>query len=149
MITNQFFNVEQSTVTVVDGKLSDIENFDDLSLEHWVCFNDKKPIFNTVYLNNLRVVIAKDDDQSIGYVFYGLFKSPYYDETWCQVDMFFLKPEYRKQGIGKKMFDLVESIAKENGCKRLIASYNLKESLEVFYTKFGFNATHVAVAKEI
>jgi hypothetical protein len=47
------------------------------------------------------------------------------------------------------MFDLVEKIAKENGCKRLIASYNLKESLEVFYTKFGFNATHVAVAKEI
>jgi hypothetical protein len=25
----------------------------------------------------------------------------------------------------------------------------LKESLEVFYEKLGFNATHVAVAKEI
>ena len=56
-----FSNVEQSTITVVDGKLSDIENFDDLSLEHWVCFNDKKPIFNIGYLGTLRVVIAKDD----------------------------------------------------------------------------------------
>jgi hypothetical protein len=47
------------------------------------------------------------------------------------------------------MFELVEQTAKDNGCKRLISSYNLKESLEVFYEKLGFNATHVAVAKEI
>jgi predicted enzyme involved in methoxymalonyl-ACP biosynthesis len=47
------------------------------------------------------------------------------------------------------MFDLVEETAKNNGCKRLITSYNLKEPLEMFYEKLGFNATHVAVAKEI
>jgi len=149
MITHHFSDVEQSTINVVDGKFSDIENFDEIALEHWDYFKNKKPMFNKEYLAKLRVVLAKDNERTVGYVFYVFFKSPYHNETWCQVDMFFLKPEYRKQGIGKEMFDLVEKIAKENGCKRLIASYNLKESLEVFYIKFGFNATHVAVAKEI
>jgi GNAT superfamily N-acetyltransferase len=63
--------------------------------------------------------------------------------------MFFLSSLHRGNGIGKRMFELVEQTAKDNGCKRLISSYNLKESLEMFYEKLGFNATHVAVAKEI
>jgi hypothetical protein len=40
-------------------------------------------------------------------------------------------------------------MAKKNNCKSLVASYNLKESLDMFYKKLGFNATHVAVVKEI
>jgi GNAT superfamily N-acetyltransferase len=88
-------------------------------------------------------------ERQLGMRFMGSFKSPYYDETWCQIDMFFLTPSCRGNGIGKQMFDLVEETAKNNGCKRLITSYNLKESLEMFYEKLGFNATHVAVAKEI
>jgi GNAT superfamily N-acetyltransferase len=106
-------------------------------------------MFNKEYLGSLRVVFAKDEGKTVGYAFYGFFKSPYHNETWCQVDMFFLIPSHRGKGIGKDMFRLVEQMAKINGCKKLITSYNLKESLEVFYDKLGFNATHVAVAKEI
>jgi GNAT superfamily N-acetyltransferase len=63
--------------------------------------------------------------------------------------MFYLKPEYRKQGIGKKMFTLVEEDAKQRGAFQLISSFNLKQPLEGFYQKMGFETTHVAVAKEI
>ena len=149
MITHHFSDVEQSTINVVDGKLSDIKNFDEIALEHWEYFGNKKPVFNKEYLAGLRVVIAKDNEKTVGYVFYVFFKSPYHNETWCQVDMFFLKPSHRGKGLGKDMFKLVEQMAKINGCKKLITSYNLKESLEMFYEKLGFNATHVAVAKEI
>jgi GNAT superfamily N-acetyltransferase len=140
---------EVNVVEVLDGKLSDIENFDEIALEHWEYFKNKKPMFNKEYLGGLRVVIAKDERKTVGYAFYGFFKSPYHNETWCQVDMFFLTSSHRGRGIGKEMFRLVEQMAKINGCKRLITSYNLKESLEMFYEKLGFNATHVAVAKEI
>jgi GNAT superfamily N-acetyltransferase len=149
MIRHHFFDVEQSTIDVVDGKLSDIKNFDEIALEHWEYFGNKKPMFNKEYLAGLLVVIAKDIEKTVGYVFYVFFKSPYQNETWCQVDMFFLKPTHRGKGIGKEMFRLVEQMAKINGCKKLITSYNLKESLEMFYEKLGFNATHVAVAKDI
>lgn len=139
----------EEVIQVIDGTLDDIDNFDELALEHWEYFKNKKPMFNKEYLGKLRTVIAKNDRNVVGYVFYGFFKSPYYDEAWCQIDMFFLTPLHRGKGIGKEMFRLVEQIAKENGCQRLITSYNLKESLEEFYDKLGFNATHVAVAKEI
>jgi GNAT superfamily N-acetyltransferase len=138
-----------NSIQIIDGKLEDIENFDQLGLEHWQDFNTKLPSFNKEFLNNLHVVIAKNLNETIGYVFYLIYKSPYHNEFWCQIDMFYLKKSYRNNGIGKKMFDYVEQIAKENDCKRLLASYNLKQSLELFYEKIGFNATHVAVAKEI
>ena len=141
--------IAEEVIQVIDGTLDDIEDFDEIALEHWEYFKNKKPMFNKDYLGKLRVAIAKDEGKTIGYAFYGFFKSPYYDETWCQIDMFFLTPSCRGNGIGKQMFDLVEETAKNNGCKRLITSYNLKESLEMFYEKLGFNATHVAVAKEI
>ena len=141
--------IAEEVLQVIDGTLDDIENFDEIALEHWEYFKNKKPMFNKDYLGKLRVAIAKNDGKTVGYAFYGFFKSPYHDEMWCQIDMFFLTPSHRGNGIGKKMFELVEQIAKNNGCKRLITSYNLKESLEMFYEKLGFNATHVAVAKEI
>jgi len=110
MISHHFSDVEQSTIYVVDGKLSDIENFDEIALEHWEYFGNKKPMFNKEYLAGLRVVIAQDNEKTVGYVFYGFFKSPYHTETWCQVDMFFLKPSHRGKGIGKDMFRLVEQM---------------------------------------
>ena len=140
---------EVIAVELIDGKLSDIENFDEIALEHWEYLKNKKPTFSKEYLKNLSVVIAKDDNKTIGYAFYMFFISPYYAEQCCLIDMFFLKTSYRKQGIGARMFNFVEQIAKKNGCKSLISSYNMKEPLEMFYEKLGFNATHVAMAKEI
>ena len=106
--------ITEEVTQVIDGTLDDIENFDEISLEHWEYFKNKKPIFNKEYLGKLRVVIAKDNERTVGYVFYVFFKSPYHNETWCQVDMFFLKPSHRGKGIGKDMFRLVEQMAKIN-----------------------------------
>jgi len=141
--------IAEEVIQIIDGTLDDIEDFDEIALEHWEYFKNKKPMFDRGIIDNFRVVIAKDEEKTVGYAFYLFYKSPYYDETCCQIDMFFLKPEYRGQGIGMKMFKLVEQLAKNNNCKSLVASYNLKESLDMFYKKLGFNATHVAVAKEI
>jgi len=95
------------------------------------------------------VVIAKDKETPIGYVFFMIFPSWYYTELWCQVDMFFLLPEYRRKGLGKKMFALVEKTAKEKGVSKLMSSYNIKLNLSSFYLSNGFNETHVAVSKEL
>jgi uncharacterized protein (UPF0147 family) len=46
--------------------------------------------------------------------------------------------------LTKKHDDLFNEIIKDDRIPD-----NLKESLEMFYEKLGFNATHVAVAKEI
>jgi GNAT superfamily N-acetyltransferase len=100
-------------------------------------------------LNRFNVVCAKEEGKTVGYVLYALFKSFYYDEIWCQVDMFYLKEKNRKQGIGKQMFTLVEEDAKRQGAVKLLSSFNMKQPLDGFYTNMGFTQTHVAVAKEL
>ena len=137
------------TPVVSKCSLADVQDFTELAKEHWNSFENKKPTFDTNLLSNFYVVRATDNDKTVGYILYILYKSFYYDEICCQVDMFYLKPEYRKQGIGKKMFTLVEEDAKQRGASQLISSFNLKQPLEGFYQKMGFETTHVAVAKEI
>lgn len=137
------------TPVVSKCSLADVEDFTELAKEHWESFQNKKPTFDINLLSNFHVVRAIDNDKTVGYILYLLYKSFYYDEVCCQVDMFYLKPEYRKQGIGKKMFTLVEEDAKQRGATQLISSFNLKQPLEGFYQKMGFETTHVAVAKEI
>ena len=126
-----------------------IEDFDEIALEHWNSFNNASPKFNKQILQNFNVIQAKHKQKTIGYVLYICFSSPYYDEIWCQVDMFYLKPEYRGQGTGKQMFKMVEEEAKKQGASKIMSSFNLKQPLEGFYKNMGYTQTHVAVAKEI
>ena len=51
-ITHHFSDVEQSTINVVDGKLSDIENFDEIALEHWDYFKTKSQFLTKNILLN-------------------------------------------------------------------------------------------------
>ena len=131
------------------GTIEDIHNFDSLAKEHWKEFNKQEPCFNKEILGHFPVIICKEDNNIVGYVFFLVFNSPYYAEKWAQVDMFYLKPEYRHKGIGTKMFNMLIDLVKSEGCKRVISSYNNKKPLASFYDNLGFSSTHVAVAKEI
>jgi len=53
--------IAEEVIQVIDGTLDDIENFDEIALEHWEYFKNKKPMFNKEYLGKLRVAIAKDE----------------------------------------------------------------------------------------
>jgi GNAT superfamily N-acetyltransferase len=128
--------------------IDSIENFDDLAKEHWDSFNNKKPAFKKEFLRTGKAITARDI-KVVGYLIFFTFNSPYYDEKWCQVDMYYIQPKFRKQGIGRKMFTLLEQQAKEQGCSRIISSFNLKQPLDKFYTSIGYERTHIAVAKEI
>ena len=129
--------------------IEDIQNFKDLAQEHWDSFQNKQPSFDLDVLNNFKAVQAKIENKTVGYILYLIYKTPYYDELWCQTDMFYLQPIYRKQGIGKEMFQFLEKEAKKQGACKMISSFNLKQPLEGFYSTLGFTKTHVAVAKEI
>jgi len=134
---------------IVEGTLYCIDNFHELSKEHWAEFNTQEPSFNVYYLKNLDVILYKDNEVTQGYLFYLMFPSPYYKELNCQVDMFFLRKKYRGRGIGKRMFTKMEEKAKEAGCSRILSSYNNKLPLDGFYASMGYTSTHTAVMKEI
>ena len=130
--------------------LSSLHDFDVIAKEHWDSFNNKEPQFNKELLANFSIVRASDkNNNTVGYIFYLCFHSLYYDEIWCQVDMFYLKPEYRKQGIGKRMFLMLEEEAKKVGASKILSSFNMKQPLEGFYNNMNYQQTHIAVVKEI
>lgn len=136
-------------ITFKYTNINDIPDFEELALEHWNHFKNKAPKFNKEILQNFDAIQALNNSKTVGYLLYACFKSPYYSEIWCQVDMFYLKPEYRGQGIGKKMFKLMEDEAKAKGASKIISSFNVKKPLHGFYQSMGYTETHVAVAKEI
>jgi len=138
-----------SLIEVTLGKLQDIPNFDSLSKQHWDSFNNNNPSFNKEILSLMDVVIVKDKETPVGYVFFMLFPSWYYSEIWCQVDMFFLLPQYRRKGLGKKMFALVEETAKDKGATKLMSSYNIKLNLSSFSSSTGFKKINLPVTKRI
>jgi GNAT superfamily N-acetyltransferase len=129
--------------------LSSIENFDSLAKEHWDDFANKPPTFKKAILGRGQVITARVDVRPVGYLVFLITDSPFYDEKWCSIGMYFLQREHRGRGLGTKMFLLLEQTAKEAGCSRIVSSYNLKQPLENFYANLGFSATHVAIAKEI
>jgi GNAT superfamily N-acetyltransferase len=126
-----------------------ITNFKDLSLEHWNSFNNELPCFKEEFLKSLQVITASKDNKVVGYLFFAVFNSPYHDYKMCQIDMYYLSDQHRKQGIGKQMFNLAEKTAKDQGCTKIMSSFNLKQSLDSFYQARGYMSTHTVVAKEI
>ena len=138
-----------SLIEFYKTNINDIEDFEELAQEHWNSFNNTQPKFNKQILQNFNVIQAKHKNRTVGYVLYLCFNSPYYDEIWCQVDMFYLKPEYRGQGTGKQLFKMMEEEAKKQGASKIMSSFNLKQPLNGFYKNMGYKETHVAVAKEI
>lgn len=130
-------------------KLANIENFDSLSKEHWDDFGNKPPSFKKDLIGRGQAVVARVSGTPVGYLVFIVGTSPFYDEKWCSVNLYYLQRAYRGAGTGKKMFSLLEQTAKDAGCSRIVSSYNLKQPLEKFYGDLGFSATHVALAKEI
>ena len=130
--------------------LKDLHDFNVIAKEHWDSFKNKHPSFNKEILANFNVIRASDEDNNTaGYIFYLCFQSLYYDEVWCQVDMFYLRQQYRKQGLGKRMFEMLEDEAKKLGASKILSSFNMKQPLEGFYSKMNYQQTHIAVVKEI
>jgi GNAT superfamily N-acetyltransferase len=130
--------------------LDSLHDFDEIAKEHWDSFNNKKPEFDKEILSNFNIIRAVDtDNTTVGYLFYLCFKSPYYDEIWCQVDMFYIKKTHRKQGLGKRMFTALEEEARKTGASKILSSFNMQQPLEGFYNKMNYQQTHIAVVKEI
>ncbi len=67
------------------------------------------------------LVIKKDDQEIIGFCFYTIanINRAYHDGPVIQVDDFYIKPEYRRNGLGQSMLARIGQIAKEKGILRI------------------------------
>jgi len=76
----------------------------------------KESIFDK---NRAEALLIELDNKAIGYIVYFFNYSTFVGREGLYIEDLYIKPEYRGQGIGKKSFELLVHIAKENKCERL------------------------------
>ncbi len=91
------------------------------------CLSDK-PKYNAF--------IGKIGNKCVSYIIYFFTYSSFLALPTLYLEDIFVLEEYRRQGVGKKMFDHIEKIAKLEGCGRIeftVLKWN--KSAQEFYEK--------------
>ena len=94
---------------------------------------------------------VKDKDECVGYIF-AYLKSPYNDVIRTNVIMLeslFVKEEYRKQGVGKKLIEMLEKWANENFDNYVVEIVCISNNIEAlrFYDKLGYKEVKTILRK--
>lgn len=132
-----------------DVRVVKYPQIDHLSSAHWREFHNHDPSFNEEYLKHSICIQAFDGDNPIGYLFMYVFPEPYEKGIVGMVDLYYVHTDYRKSGIGARMFKLAEIEAKSRGANRMAASSNIKKPHAEFFAGLGFTPTHISVSKVI
>jgi GNAT superfamily N-acetyltransferase len=82
--------------------------------------------------------IGKIEGKSVSYIIYFFTYSSFLALPTLFLEDIFVLQEYRRQGVGKKMFDFLKEVAKREGCGRIeftVLKWN--KSAQEFYEKNG------------
>lgn len=83
-------------------------------------------------------LLAKLDGEAIGYAVYFKNFSTFFGRAGIYLEDLYIKPSFRGNGYGKKLFQFVGSIAKENGYPRYEWScLDWNEPSRQFYQRMG------------
>jgi GNAT superfamily N-acetyltransferase len=85
---------------------------------------------------NYKAFIGKVDDKPISYVIFFFTYSSFLALPTLFLEDIFVLEEYRRQGVGQKMFDFLKETAKCEGCGRIeFTVLNWNKSAQKFYEK--------------
>jgi len=83
-------------------------------------------------------LLAKLDGEAIGYAVYFKNFSTFFGRAGIYLEDLYIKPSFRGNGYGKKLFQFVGSVAKENGYPRYEWScLDWNEPSRQFYQRMG------------
>lgn len=114
---------------------------------------DKKYKVNHYYenrKNNTKLLFDYDGEKIAGYVFGIIDKSEAYINNKLLIDALFVKEEYRKNGIAKKLLNSIEKWGKENNAKiaELTVCKENEKALSL-YNSLGFETIVYRMNKKI
>lgn len=116
------------------------------------------PKISRITLSDLKEIIDKKELMvfELNGIIIGCVHIYITDETTAYFGMLVAHPNYREQGIGKKLIDAVEKWAKEKGCKRICLElltpkgwiHEQKEFLRSWYVRSGYIKQNVVSFKK-
>lgn len=104
-----------------------------------------------------RIFVCEDDENIIGYLF-GIGEKTKHKtsfigegEDYFEVEELYVKPEYRNQGVGRKLFNFAQSkIEKDYSCIMLsTATKNYKSILHFYIDELGMEFWNARLFKKL
>lgn len=144
---NDLLNIQK-----LNKELFELEynNFDTTLIEDWPLTQEGKEYFENAIKNDI-VLIAYVNNETVGYLA-GTLNSQYSynNNIQAELDNMYIMKEYRKLGIGSKLFEEFKKICKENGINeiKVVASYNNLNAIN-FYKSNGFKESELTLKQNI
>lgn len=98
----------------------------------------------------LHFLVCRVDGKMVGY--HLAFVRPhlhYKNSLSCITDIFYLKPEFRKGGIGKNLFVESEKVLKARGVQKVFLGCKIVLDLTPLFEKLGYHKIEYVFAKVI
>lgn len=97
--------------------------------------------------------VAYDEDELVGFILLAVGPVPFTKSAMAATEMaFYVKPDYRDDGVGRKLLRQAENVAKQLGLHK-VNMLHLGDSEaaknEKFYSSQGYRPTEVAFTKDI
>lgn len=99
---------------------------------------EKSVLENVFQRGQAKIILVECQGKNVGYAIYCYNFSSFEMCKGLYLEDIFLLPEYRGKGIGKRLFDHIEGIARQEGCARMEwVCLNWNESALNFYRNRG------------
>lgn len=125
-------------------------NFDSTLITDWPLTQEGKEYFENAIKKDI-VLVAYVDKQIVGYLA-GILNSQYSYNSIVQAELgnMCIMNEFRKLGIGSKLFEEFKKICKENKINeiKVVASYNNLNAID-FYKRNGFKEAELILKQNI
>lgn len=133
-LNNQLFELE-------------IASFDEYLIKDWPLSNEGKQYFETA-IKDSYVIVAEVDGNVVGYLLGEECNIPYYNFKIAELCNMCVDKNYRKQGIGNKLYSEFENNYKKQGVEHFIVTASYKnENAKQFYKKMGFKEANSTFTK--
>lgn len=133
----KIIKAEEKDIPLILSFIKEIAEYEKLSDE---VIATEESLRQSLFRNNpnAEVIFAYFDNIPIAYAVYFYNFSTFLGKKGLYLEDIFVKPEFRSNGIGKKLFLYLVELAVKNNCGRFEwAVLNWNESAIQFYKKFG------------
>ncbi len=88
---------------------------------------------------NNYILVVEDEEKLVAFATFSVRDVVRYPRPIVELDELFVASEYRQHGLGKKLLEKVEALARERNCYRMfIESGYEREAAHAFYEALGY-----------
>lgn len=98
-------------------------------------FYNEESLNDSVANKGHHFILAKEGEEVLGFASY---EHHYNQNNQTKIHKIYILPQTQGKGIGKKLIDFVEEVARENGSTELSLNVNRFNKALFFYQKLGF-----------